>query len=255
MTFKTDIKTAPQKGLLVKIVENPAIVCMAKQCGMDFIFYDCEHGVLSYRTLHDLMVLGNSMKLPSIVRVAQLARANISQILDFGATGVMVPMIETKQQAQQLVNWSKYPPIGKRSYSGGANTHYGPSGHHAENMQNINERTMTIVQIETLAGVEGIEEILSVEGIDAVIIGPCDLGISMDNPDNVMHPKEIELITSVMEACKRHEKAFGIIGGTALLQYFKTHIDLFLSTIDTNLIRSGIEQAVNMYDDMIGDTL
>lgn len=253
MTLKTAMRQSPQKGLLIKIVENPAIVCMAKQCGMDFVFYDCEHGVLPYRTLHDLMILGNQIELPSIVRVAQLARADISQILDYGATGVMVPMIETKQQAQKLVDWSKYPPIGKRSYSGGANTNYGPSGHHKENMNMLNERTITIAQIETLQGVEHIEEILSIKGLDAIMIGPCDLGISMDNPDNVMHPKEIALITSVMEACMHHHIAFGIIGGTALLQYFKQHIDLFLSAIDTNLLKDGIKQAVNMYEDMIGD--
>ena len=253
MSFKTEMKQCPQKGLLIKVVENPAIVCIAKQCGMDFVFYDCEHGVLPYRTLHDLMLIGNQMKLSSIVRVAQLARADISQILDYGATGVMVPMIETKEQAQALVQWSKYPPLGKRSYSGGANTNYGPSGHHARNMQIMNDRTIAIAQIETLQGVNHIDEILSVEGIDAVMVGPCDLGISMDNPDHVMDPKEIKAITSVMEACKRHDIAFGIIGGTALLQYFKQHIDLFLSAIDTNLLRDGIKQAVNMYEDMIGD--
>lgn len=255
MTFQKEMLQHPQKGLLIKVVEHPAIVYIAKQCGMDFVFYDCEHGVLSYRRLHDLMLLGKQMDLPSIVRVAQLARADISQILDYGATGVMVPMIETKEQAQNLVNWSKYPPLGKRSYSGGANTNYGPSGHHEEMMKSINEQTITIAQIETLKGVEHIEEILSVEGIDAILVGPCDLGISINNPDNVMDQKELALIKKVAQACKRTNTAFGIIGSNALLHVFQQEIDLFLSAIDTNLLRDGIKKAVASYEEMIGDKI
>lgn len=95
-------------------------------------------------------------------------------------------MIETREQAELLAGWSKYPPVGRRSYSGGANTDYGPSGGHAQNMEKMNRHTMTIAQIETVKGVENIDEILRVEGIDAAIVGPCDLGISMGNPDNVM---------------------------------------------------------------------
>ena len=124
MELKQLIKQQKAKGVLVKTLAHPSLVIMAQDCGMDFILYDCEHGVLSYEQLHDLMVLGNMRKLSSIVRVAQLARSDVSRILDYGAAGVMVPMIETAEQAEQLVQWSKYPPLGKRSYSGGANTHY-----------------------------------------------------------------------------------------------------------------------------------
>ena len=163
MELKQMIRQQKAKGILVKTMAHPSLVIMAQDCGMDFIFYDCEHGVMSYEQLHDLMVLGNVRRFPSIVRVAQLARSDISKILDYGATGVMVPMVETAQQAKQLVEWSKYPPLGKRSYSGGANTLYAPGGNHAMHMHDLNERTMSIVQIETRRGVENIEEIVDVK--------------------------------------------------------------------------------------------
>lgn len=248
MNIKEIAKNRKIKGLLVKNVDNPAIVIMAQNNGMDFVFYDCEHGVLSNEKLHDLMVLANASAFASIVRVPQLGRMDISRILDYGATGVMVPMIETKEQAELLVGWSKYPPIGKRSYSGGANTHYGPSGNHKENMSIQNERTMSIVQIETLKGVENIDEILSVNGIDAAIVGPCDLGISINNPDNMMDSKELRLIKEVAKACKKHKKLFGIIGGMHLLNYFKDDIDILVAAIDTNILRDGIKKAVEEYD-------
>ncbi|NBK97089.1 MAG: 2,4-dihydroxyhept-2-ene-1,7-dioic acid aldolase [Clostridia bacterium] len=248
MDLKALVKKRKIKGLLVKIVDNPAIVIMAQNNGMDFIFYDCEHGVLANEKLHDLMVFANAINYASIVRVPQLARADVSKMLDYGATGIMVPMVESKEQAQQLVMWSKYSPIGKRSYSGGANTHYGESGNHALNMRKQNERTLSIVQIETLKGVVNIDEILSVDGIDAAIVGPCDLAISMDNPDHVMAEQELAMIKKVAKACKEHEKAFGMIGNMRLLKYFKEDIDILVSAIDTNIIREGIKLANKQYE-------
>lgn len=252
MTLKEESMKRPQKGLLIKVVDNPAIVFMAKDIGLDFLFYDCEHGVIPYHTLHDLLLQGNSIGIPSIVRVPQLCRRDVSQILDYGATGVMVPMIETRKQAQQLVEWSKYSPLGKRSYSGGANTMYGTSGNHAKNMRRINEQTITIVQIETTEGVHNIDEILSVEGIDAAIVGPCDLGISMNNPDNVMDEQELTLIQNVQDSCEKYHKTFGIIGSNTLLEHFKKHITWLVSAIDTNILRDGITKAIQEYEVLIG---
>ena len=148
------------------------------------------------------MVLGNMQGFPSIVRIAQLSRADVSKILDYGAAGVMVPMVETAEQARQLVQWSKYPPLGKRSYSGGANTHYAPGGHHEQHMRELNENVMSIVQIETRQGVERIKEILDVKGIDGVLIGPCDLAISLGWPDDLMRTEEQDMIRCVAKVCR-----------------------------------------------------
>ena len=90
------------KGVFVQTVDSPAMPLIAQQAGMDFIFYDCEHGSFTYDKLTNLILLGNGRGFPSIVRVAQLARADVSGILDCGASGVMVPMMETKEQADYL---------------------------------------------------------------------------------------------------------------------------------------------------------
>lgn len=240
--LKQEVKRRKINGVLVKAFAHPATVILAKNAGMDFIFYDCEHGALSPERLHDMMVFGNAEGIPSIVRVPQLARADVSKILDYGARGVMVPMIESGEDAKKLVSWSKYPPIGRRSYSGGANTHYGPSGNHEANMEAMNRSTMTIAQVETVAGVSHIGEIVSTEGIDAVIVGPCDLGISMGNPDHVMDERELELIRRTAQACRDSGKAFGIIGGMELIRYFRNETDIIVTAIDTNLLRDGLKR-------------
>lgn len=250
MRLKERILNEKLYGSFIKILTNPAITILAKNAGLDFLFYDCEHGMYTYETLHNLILMGNAVGISSFVRVPQLARGDVSRALDCGATGVMVPMIENKEQAQLLVEWSKYPPIGNRGYSGGANTNYRPSGNHRNNMNEINESVMSIAQIETDLGVNNIEEILSVEGIDAVILGPADLAISLGIPGDYFNTIEIEAINKVAAACEKHKKSFGIIGKLQLIEKYKDKINFLITRIDVDIIREGFAGAVKDFDDL-----
>ena len=234
-------------GLLVQVIDSAPVAHMAKAAGLDFLLVDDEHGDVNDARLSTLMMLGNAIGLPTIVRAPQLARADVSRLLDRGASGVMVPMMETVEQARQLADWAKYPPLGRRSYSGGAHTAYGPSGHHAQNMVRANAGTLAIAQIETVAGVEAVEEILAVPGIDAAVIGPCDLAISMGRPDEVGCAEELVLIDRVRDACVATRKGFGIIGGNALLERYATDINLMVSAIDTHILRDAFAAAASDY--------
>lgn len=152
-------------GLFVQVLDNAPCVLMAKAAGFDF--FDGEHGDIDLNGLSTLMLLGKSVDMPSLVRVPQLARADLSRPLDLGATGIMVPMVEAVAQARQTIEWAKYPPLGRRSYSGGAHTGYGSSGNHAAVMKKANASVPAIAQIETVEGVRNVDEIFSVDGVDA----------------------------------------------------------------------------------------
>ena len=234
-------------GLLVQVIDSAPVAHMAKAAGLDFLLVDNEHGDVNDARLSTLMMLGNAIGLPTIVRAPQLARADVSRLLDRGASGVMVPMMEAVEQARQLADWAKYPPLGRRSYSGGAHTAYGPSGHHAQNMARANAGTLAIAQIETVAGVEHVEEILAVPGIDAAVIGPCDLAISMGRPDEVGCPEELALIDRVRDACVAQAKGFGIIGGNALIERYARDISLMVSAIDVHILRDAFAAAASDY--------
>lgn len=245
-----DVTTLAEKhlgGLLVQVLDSAPAALMAQAAGFDFLLVDEEHGDIDDSRLSTLMVLGNQIGLPTIVRAPQLARTDVSRALDHGASGVMVPMMETPEQAHQLADWAKYPPLGRRSYSGGAHTAYGPSGNHASNMARANAGTLAIAQIETVAGVERVEEILAVPGIDAAVIGPCDLAISMGRPDEVGCPEEIALIDRVRDACVAKRKGFGIIGGNALLERYARDINLMVSAIDVHILRDAFRCAALDY--------
>lgn len=250
MSLKEKMLSEKLYGSFIKILTNPSITILAKNAGLDFLFYDCEHGMYTYETLHNLILMGNAVGIPSFVRVPQLARGDVSRSLDCGATGVMVPMIENKEQAELLVQWSKYPPIGNRGYSGGANTNYRASGNHRANMIELNESVISIAQIETGLGVKNIEEIVSVEGIDAVIVGPADLAISLDIPGDYFNPIEIEAINKVAFACEKYKKGFGIIGKLELIEKYKDKINFLITKIDIDIIREGFSKSVKDFDDL-----
>jgi 2-keto-3-deoxy-L-rhamnonate aldolase RhmA len=237
-------------GSFMKILTNPSITILAKNAGLDFLFYDCEHGMYTYETLHNLILMGNAVGIPSFIRVPQLARGDVSRSLDSGAAGVMVPMIENKEQAKSLVEWSKYPPVGNRGYAGGANTNYRSSGNHRNNMNELNESVISIAQIETDLGIKNIEEIVSIEGIDAVIVGPADLAISLGIPGDYFNPIEIEAIDKVAAACQKYEKGFGIIGKLELIEKYKDKINFLITKIDVDIIREGFAKSVKDFEDL-----
>ncbi|WP_297566980.1 HpcH/HpaI aldolase/citrate lyase family protein [uncultured Faecalibaculum sp.] len=244
------MKQDPAVGLLVKVCDSPAMVHIAAQCGMDFLFYDLEHGMISDQRLLDLTLLGNALGIPSLVRVPQLARKDVSRTLDEGAAGVMVPMIETPQQARQLADWALYPPLGCRSYSGGANTGYGPGGNHRVNMDKANDSVLVLAQIETVKGVTNCEAILDVPGISGAVIGPCDLSISRNDPDDMMNPEEVAMISRVQKACHERGKLFGLIGPYKLMEQLPEITDLAVAAFDTTLLRNGCLEAVKEFREM-----
>ncbi|MEG0239597.1 HpcH/HpaI aldolase family protein [Anaerorhabdus sp.] len=235
-------------GCFMKIINNPAMVLLAKNAGMNFLFYDMEHGMFSFNEIHTMSLIAKPNDIDIFVRVPECTKGYISRALDAGATAVMVPMVETVEQAKTLVEWSKYPPIGKRGYAGGANTYYAPSGNHETNMKNMNSKTLTIAQIETCKGLENAKEIISMNGIDAIIVGPADLSISLGIPDNKDEIKLIEEISKIQQLCMQHDKYFGIIGKISLLEKFSNYIQIMVSAIDINCITESLKSYEKEYE-------
>jgi len=226
-------------GTMLRVVRNPAVMYIAKNAGLDYVMFDCEHSNYSIETLHDAFLSANAYGIAGFVRVPVGTRDHISRVLDAGASGVMVPMVETLAQAQKLVKYSKYQPVGGRGYTaGGAHTNY-MGGKHSEIMEDGNARVVTIAQIETKLAIENVEEIATVEGIDALLIGPNDLSISLGIPGDMMNPIELEAIAKVAAACKKCGKAFGLHAGAELLEKFARELTLVMSLSDTDVLAQG----------------
>jgi len=240
MTLKEKICNKEKiAGTFLRTVRNPAVVLMAKNAGLDFVLFDCEHSDYNLQTLQDAFILADAVGLGGFIRVPCGSRDYVSRALDIGALGIMVPLIETKEETEEFVKYAKYPPIGKRGFGGGGPYTGYQLGNFTETMNNQNERTITIAQIETKLAVENVEEIASVEGLDALFVGPLDLSIALDIPGDIMNPIELEAIKKVADACKKYNKAFGMFGTKELLAKFAGDLQIVTMGMDSAILSAG----------------
>ena len=243
MTLKEKLAAGEKiYGCMLRVIRNPAVCLFAKNAGLDFIMFDCEHGNYTTETLHDNFLQANSIGLGGFLRAASLSKESISKPLDQGATGVMLPMTETEEQARELVKWSKYSPIGERGFCAGVGMVGYKSGmSNPEVIEYGNSRIISIAQIETKLAVDNVDKIAAVNGVDALLIGPNDLSLSLGIPGDLMNPIQIEAMRHVAAACKKHGKAFGIHAGPKLLELFINDLTLVMMQGDNDILINGFK--------------
>lgn len=235
-------------GTMLRVNQNPAICFIAKNAGLDFVMYDLEHAPYNMETIHNLFMTGNAIGLDGYLRVPNLSKDYISRALDQGARGVMVPMLETPEMAQELVKYSKYDPIGGRGYASGiGHVNYVLGGKHTDVMENANNTVVTIAQIETKLSVDNAEAIAATPGIDALLIGPNDLSLSLGIPGDLFNPIEIEAIEHIIAACKNNNKAFGLHGPAKLQEQFIDDITICMFQTDIDILTAGFKNIKETY--------
>ena len=194
-------------------LEAPAVAEVLARIGFDWIIIDTEHAPLNASQVERiLMAFSGSETLP-IVRVAWNDLVLIKLMLDVGAGGIMVPMVNSAQEAVRAVAACKYPPQGIRGVGPRRASGYGRR--FQEYLERANEETLVIAQIESLSAVENLEEIISVEGLDAILVGPADLTASLGLLPRLDHPQVQATIERVLDICKRHRFPFGLAAADA----------------------------------------
>jgi 2-keto-3-deoxy-L-rhamnonate aldolase RhmA len=199
-----------QIGCSTSQIRSPEIQRALAAAGLDWTYLDSEHGGFDLETLQDMIRAGNDAGLCTIVRVADLQYSLIARALDCGAQGVLFPRVESPELLARAISWTRFPPQGVRGF-GLQPTHLAyERASMPEIIAHMNANTMVVLQIETRAALERIEELLSVPDIDAVMIGPADLSVSLGVPGEFDHPKMIQAIEQIRDACIRHGIAPGI---------------------------------------------
>lgn len=151
--------------------------------GVDWVLVDCEHGNLDDGAMHDAVPAIAALGVSPIVRLPDMQGWMVKRALDSGAHGIVVPLLRTVEEARQLVQSAKFPPLGKRGFGSPiAPERFNPVPSFTEYLQQANDALLTIVQIETKEALECVDEIAAVEGIDVLFIGPFDLGESAPIP-------------------------------------------------------------------------
>lgn len=201
-------------SITVRLTRGIEIVRIAKTAGFDSIYVDLEHSSLSLDATGQICMAALEAGLAPFVRVPANTPDYIQRVLDGGALGVIAPNIRSAEEAHAVVAAVKYPPLGGRGASGGLpHLHY-RSFPAAEANAALNAATMVIVQFESAEAVDKAEEIVSVEGVDMVLIGTNDLLADMGLDGQFDHDKVREAYARTIAACRKHGKHAGV-GGLA----------------------------------------
>jgi len=184
-----------------------AVTELMTQQGFDWLSIDMEHSAISVSQAQNLIRIIDLAGLAPLVRVGANHPLLIKQVMDAGAHGVIVPMVNTAQDAAAAVRAVKYPPIGERGVGLARAQGYGLSFDHYRKW--VNAQSVVIVQIEHIAAINNLEEILKVLGIDASIIGPYDLSASLGYPGEFERPEVVAAIKHYRTVCDQLKKPSG----------------------------------------------
>lgn len=176
--------------------------------GFDFLLFDTQHSPVEIKDLQDqLRAMRRKQAIP-IVRVGDNRPDQICYALDIGAKGLIVPMVNTPQEATDMVQWCKYPFAGVRS-SAGMRGEWGEFDSYRAYMDAVNEQLLVIPMIETVEALDAIDDILAVAGIDVLLVGPSDLSINLDVPLDYENPKYHAALDRIGAACA----SAGVVAG------------------------------------------
>lgn len=171
--------------------------------GFEWLVIDLEHTSINLETTENLIRAIQANNMSALVRVEKNEEVIIKKVLDMGADGIVVPMVCSKKDALQAVNYAKYPPNGKRGVGLFRASGYGEK--FKEYKKWVDEELVIIVQIEHIDAVNNIDEILKVDGVDGTIIGPYDLSGSMGYPGEFNRDDVKEAIQKIIKKCKQHK--------------------------------------------------
>jgi 2-dehydro-3-deoxyglucarate aldolase/4-hydroxy-2-oxoheptanedioate aldolase len=189
---------------------TPGVGPMLDACGLDFVIFDMEHGRCDIGLLAEMIASCRGSNIFPIARVPDVSYAPLSRALDIGARGVMVPRVESRQQAEDIVSQLKYAPQGRRGVALGIAHDLYRAGS-PEFFDQANEETCVILLLETEKAFERLDEIISVPGVDIAWVGHYDLTVSMGVPTQFEHPRLLGAMDALVAACRRHGVAPGFL--------------------------------------------
>jgi 4-hydroxy-2-oxoheptanedioate aldolase len=245
---KTKIRAGEAVFGTICALPSPEVVEIIGVAGYDCVLIDLEHGPIDVETVQ---AMGRACRAVGIVPLARVPDANPKTILrmfDSGCLGVMVPQIETPEAAADVVSACRYPPAGRRSLAGNTVAARWGAVAAADHVAASNDAVLSIVQIETRRGLEGVEAIARTPGLDMLFIGPNDLSTSLGHPGEMRHPDVQAAIGRILRAAKAAETRSGILAlePADVETYRPQGAALFLDGIGRLLLRAAQTQVAGL---------
>tara|TARA_B100001559_G_C16501188_1_gene623410 strand:- start:3334 stop:4077 length:744 start_codon:yes stop_codon:yes gene_type:complete len=229
-------------GLFQNVI-NPNITEIMGLLGFDFVIVDGEHTTFNPNLAEEHFRAAELRNISSVTRIGQNDQQVIQKFLDAGSQGVLMPLINNKSDALEVVDSVKYPPIGKRGLASGRGSSYGIPQSVKEHVDHSNKETLVAIQIETTEAMENVEEISSIEEVDVLFFGPSDISSSFGIHGQINDPKVRDTISSLSKIAIGNGKSCGTIARDAndFKFYKEAGFQWFCSGV-TNMMQNGMKE-------------
>ena len=224
-------------GTFTHMLSAPAIEALA-YTGLDYVIIDMEHSPIAAEHAAELVGVASGAGLAPFV------------MLDVGAAGLIVPGVESVDEVKKLVEYARFAPVGNRGYCPSRDGGWGMAECYGEGMNGYMERananTLLLPQCETMGCLENIDDILSLDGVDGIFIGPFDLSIALGIPGDFANERHINAVAHVLDVCHKHGKLSVMFCGSpeAAAGYFKQGFDSVTMSLDISVLADAFTDIV-----------
>lgn len=218
--------------------------------GLDYVIVDTEHGPFDVESVQSFVRAAEGAEITPFVRVKDSARNSILKMLDVGAKGLIIPNVHTVDEVKQLVEYGKYFPLGNRGVAPTSGSKFWTADYASQGLDHYfevsNNETLLIPQCETRGCLENIEEIVNIEGIDGIFVGPYDLSTALGKPGQFEDQEVIDAIDRVLKACKDSGKLAFIYAGNLqdTIKDFKMGYDAVCFGMDAIILINAVKDLV-----------
>jgi len=229
-------------GLGVRQARTVDIATIGKAAGFDWLFIDMEHNSMGVDQAAQIAMASLAVGITPIVRVPGKEHFHASRLLDAGAQGIVVPHVDTVEEAKRVVSHCKYPPIGHRSLGGPPPQLSYQAMPVGDATRIVNEETLVVVMLETPLAIQNADAIAAIEGLDVLLIGTNDLCAELGIPGDFNNPKIVDAYAHVIAACKKHGKypgMGGIYDHPTMQRYVTMGARFLLSGSDFSFVMAG----------------
>jgi staphyloferrin B biosynthesis citrate synthase len=241
-------------GMLVRLGRSGDIARLAKTTGHDFVMVDAQHAPYNLETIAHIAQVAHALGISPLVRVRSCDDPNTQVLLDCGVTGIVFPDVSTVAEAQRAVARARFPPRGKRSVAGAYPMFDFRPMPMSDTVAAVEANTLVACMIETEEGLENVEEIAAVEGIDVIHVGSNDLLTAMGRPGAFGSPEHVAALDRIIGAAKKHGKVSGVGGDRNVqrqsefiakgAQFLTTNSDIAFLTAEATRFTGELRKAI-----------
>lgn len=221
--------------------------------GFDYLWIDMEHTSMSREDLRNHLVAARATGVSPIVRIPEVSQVQAKPILEMGPEGIVFPQVNSYELALEAVAACRYPPVGNRGWGPRRAMHFGADMTAQEYIRSSDD-ILTILQFENIAAYKELDKILSIEGLDVIMLGPCDLASSMGHIGDWFNPEVETVVDDVFERVHRAGKkmgvSIGLFGADVIRRYQRRNVDMISVAADSDYIVAGGKQIYAQMQDI-----